>query len=466
MRELKRTLAAILAMAMIIGLFPHTAITARAEEGDGKSYETAIEISSGDTKTVSLSEEDSSRYFKFIPTETSCYSFTSISKTRVFCWLYDYENESYSAYSYNSTDFIIDRKFEKGQCYYFQVFFEDSSITDSFDVKLTETPADFTVCANNTESDTTDVIFDSEESTELTANVTTEGAAYYSYMWYIKDSDNKIVDLYYNSSTYTLNGSSVASNVYYCKVTNSSNVSHTVTFIIHPDNDLYAYTLDDENNKVSEASYEISPKGSIDLKAYAEAFDDNNITYSWYKVDQETNELSLIKDEKTSTLEVSASSNYEYYKCCVSDSYEYKSWVDYYISTTSNNLVAYPAGYPDNDSVDINVKPKASVKLEVVAEAENTNGITYTWYDGDTLLENNKASYSIAEIDGSHTYVCYVDDSFGSDTQNVYFNIYVDNDLSAYAWMDENDITYDYKEEYVEPKKSVTLKPIVSAIDT
>ena len=63
MRELKRTLAAVLAVAMIIGLFPHTAITARAEEGDGKSYETAIEISSGDTKTVSLSEEDPYRYF-------------------------------------------------------------------------------------------------------------------------------------------------------------------------------------------------------------------------------------------------------------------------------------------------------------------------------------------------------------------------------------------------------------------
>ena len=58
-----------------------------------------------------------------------------------------------------------------------------------------------------------------------------------------------------------------------------------------------------------------------------------------------------------------------------------------------------------------------------------------------------------------------VSDSYSDSYVELNYSVILDNNFSAYAWKDESDNTYTYKSEYVVPKKSLTLKPVVYASD-
>ena len=75
------------------------------------------------------------------------------------------------------------------------------------------------------------------------------------------------------------------------------------------------------------------------------------------------------------------------------------------------------------------------------------------------------SEYTITSVTESAKYLCVVSDSYSGNYENLYYYVYVDNNFSAYAWIDEDGYKYNDKTELVAPKESVTLKAFVSAHD-
>ena len=88
------------------------------------NFSKAIEIKAGDTKTVSIADEDGYVLYRFIPKATKGYSFYSFNNTfDPVCHLYDSQKQLIDVYHDTDEDdnFNFNRILTAGQTYYFQV---------------------------------------------------------------------------------------------------------------------------------------------------------------------------------------------------------------------------------------------------------------------------------------------------------------------------------------------------------
>ena len=110
--------------------------------------------------------------------------------------------------------------------------------------------------------------------------------------------------------------------------------------------------------------------------------------------------------------------------------------INNYILSFENHLNATPAGVSDGNTTDIYVPYNEAAELSVVAEADDMTAITYAWYKNYELIEGQTASTLTTELVTQFTeYYCTVSDQYGNN-RNVWFNVYVDNNLSATAEQD------------------------------
>ena len=150
-----------------------------------------------------------------------------------------------------------------------------------------------------------------------------------------------------------------------------------------------------------------------------------------------------IEGANTATLESDPVTEYAMYQCYVQDGYGNTGYV-YFNVTVENHFSAYVTGSQNKEtSTTIRVAPGSAdpITLSVTAEADNMEGITYTWYKSgygpfDNEIEGETAeTLTISEITSSEEYYCNVRDAFGN-SQNVWFYLRIDNNFSVYIATD------------------------------
>ena len=229
-----------------------------------------------------------------------------------------------------------------------------------------------------------------------------------------------------------------------------------VYFHISVDNELNAYPEGAEEGSDTVDIY--SGLGdTVVLKVNAEAFDDSKLTYEW--LDEDWEQIDAGRDE----LVIENVTQSQRYVCDVSDQYGNWSRAIFNI-VIENHLRVYPEGNENTDTLDIEVLPLASVTLKVVAEADDMSGLTFQWNkDYEPIEGADTDTYAITPADRKEIeYSCEVRDRYNT-RKTITFNIHVDNRFSAYPEGAEEGQTS--VEVYVGYGQSVTLRPIVSAVN-
>ena len=119
-------------------------------------------------------------------------------------------------------------------------------------------------------------------------------------------------------------------------------------------------------------------------------------------------DYKLIKDPAaqtdTYTIEKAKKASY---RCTVSDQYDNSATV-YFEVEVDNKLEVHPEG-TDNSSIDVALMPGEETDLTTVAEALDTEGITYKWYKDGEILED-RTDAVLPDINKTGSYNCKVQD--------------------------------------------------------
>lgn len=105
------------------------------EYGDETSFEKAILILDGETKSVVIDTAGERVYFKFVSTETKSYTISSQGGLDTYGYLYN-SSTSQIASNDGATDFIITYTFTAGETYYIMARMYSSSATGTFTIKI------------------------------------------------------------------------------------------------------------------------------------------------------------------------------------------------------------------------------------------------------------------------------------------------------------------------------------------
>ena len=247
-------------------------------------------------------------------------------------------------------------------------------------------------------------------------------------------------------------GPTKANTTYYCHIEDGYGNSKELYFYVNADNDLYAWPKDDIRD------FTVSPGGSVDLEIEVSAYDMDGLTYEWKVITSdgeeeiENNSPKLTTDAIYKASEISAT---------VRDKYNY-GYTIYFNIEIDNNLNVYALGYKNQGNyLSIDVEPNSPFDMEVIASADDTDGLTYNWYKGyDSASLSTESKYSLDSLDKYAQYRCVVKDKY-ENTKTITFNLYVQNHLTAKAYgKSGNSAT-----KTVEYGDSVELKVDVSATD-
>ena len=155
-----------------------------------------------------------------------------------------------------------------------------------------------------------------------------------------------------------------------------------------------------------------------------------NIQYSW-SVDGEV-------VSTTNTFNIEDIDSDKYVACSVTDSgTDTTREIDYNIDVY-NEFSAWAINPDDEtdtekDNLNVNVPLGNTATLSVGVSAKVTSRISYKWMDSNswTELGDTDDTYVIDNVSASKTYVCEVNDGFGS-SHDIYFNV-IANSFKAYA---------------------------------
>ena len=190
------------------------------------------------------------------------------------------------------------------------------------------------------------------------------------------------------------------------------------------------------------------PGESVTLTAEADS--DSPITYSWR--DENGNPLNCTEDSYTFTPERNA-----YFYCTVQSGGE-SAEISFYVQIDNQvSTIARVEGYVDSfvneheytSDVFYSVIVGHSATLYTDASAEDTSGMTYTWYienletgEEEEIAGATSSSFTTDPIYSAMTYQCIVRDRFGNSGY-AFFNICVHNNLQVCV-KDKEGVTEDY----------------------
>ncbi len=297
------------------------------------------------------------------------------------------------------------------------------------------------------------------KSFTLTAYVSADDMDHITYQWWDGYSGEPIEGA--TGETCTINGVTEG-RTYYCQVDDGYDHSATLWYYLSVDNSFNAYPTDAEDHDSNQMSYKVSPNEPLTLSVTVEADDADGITYTWY--DNDGNEL----DYDGSAFEIEAVTSAAGYYCCVQDKYSNSEEIWFHV-TVENHFTAYPTGAAssEDDNIEYSVKPNEGQVLSVTVTADDTDHITYRWWNDVTCEEIEGvtgSSYELEHVNGYERYCCTVSDPYGS-SRTLFFYLSVDNSFKVYP-TDAEDPDEDYISYRVPPTSSQTLSVTVEADDT
>ncbi len=276
------------------------------------------------------------------------------------------------------------------------------------------------------------------ESVTLQIRVTANDMEGLTYSWrYYNDYDGYIWIPDATSDSYTVEN--VTEGGYYCCfVTDKYSNVNSVGFYVNMDN---AFSVE----PVGETSVTVLSGQSLTLQVTASAMNLSRVTYRWYR---NWNSISGA-DTDTLTLDTPMSGSYQ---CTVSDGYGSSQTV-YFTVTVDNGFSVERVG-----DQNVYVPYGESATLQVRATANDTEGMTYTWYRNWNQVDGaDGPSYTVENVTGRETCYCRVEDKYGS-VEEIYFYVYVDNGFSVERVGEQN--------VYVPYGESATLQVRATANDT
>ena len=282
------------------------------------------------------------------------------------------------------------------------------------------------------------------------------------YQWYIiRDPGNDWTWEEFNSTGTSCTAEPVERyTVYVCEVTDIYGGVARVWFNLYPANNLIAYvagTTDDW----ADVYLELGEKPIMSVEASAASGD---LSYHWQIIrDPHGERIWEDLDESGTSCTGESVEAYTEYVCEVTDMFGSTVSVWFYIYP-NNDLTAYVAG-TTRDWDELYVKYGDRPVMNVEASAASGD-LSYRWSiirdpeDGWTWEEYGAEGTSCtAEPVTQYTvYVCEVTDMYGS-TVEVWFNVYVESDLTAYV----AGTTDNWKNITVDPGKTATLSVTAKA---
>ena len=314
-------------------------------------------------------------------------------------------------------------------------------------------------------------------SAELKPVVTADDTSSLTYTWYHRVYDEEYYDYSWEemegvtSDSYTIDSVSVSER-YEVRVSDQYGNSDYLYYYIYVQNNL---KVSAENGDTFEAYLHVSPGTTLELKPVVTADDASGLTYSWYHrvYDEENENYTMEKMEgvTSDSYTIDSVSGYDEYQVEVSDQYGNNDSLYYYIYVENHLEVVSENG--DSYSTDMHVSPHASATLKPVVTADDQSGLTYEWnhrvydeenddYNWEKMEGVISDSYTIDSVSRNDQYEVIVSDQYGNNA-NLYYNIYVENNLEVYPDVDGRDEVTAYY--YVTPGSSLELKGAVKAED-
>ena len=255
------------------------------------------------------------------------------------------------------------------------------------------------------------------ETVTLPAAVETNIEDLLSYIWYYDDE----VIPGETGKTLTLDDTAL-SGIYKCKAYYKEWEGFFRTEVIR------------ENNfrvRAKDSTYvKVASGAPAELEVVATADDTEGITYQWYIYNKEGDDTPIDGATSSKYTVPSVTSAAEYF-CEVADKYNTRMSVWFNVNV-DNNLSVHIAGEPvDTTAATIYVNPGETARLEVVAEANDTSGITYEWFSYDTYESETTQSGVYEFVPTSYTRVeVTVTDKYGNKA-DAEFYVYIDTGLTA-----------------------------------
>ena len=265
---------------------------------------------------------------------------------------------------------------------------------------------------------------------EVTLKVNAFSSSGISYQWYSGEYSTLIEGA--DSSSYTFTADK--SESYTCVVSDERGDSDAVTFYVQTYNHLHAYTSDEEGHIGLNFFINAEPNKPVNLSVTVEADDISQLTYEWYK------------DEKL--IEGADSKEYR----------ETEKRVQF--------LNKLEGSEEEVDTKDIYAKAGTAATLKAIVSAQDMSQLVYRWFDSDNqLIEGqNSTTLTTDPVKEQTSYRFQAEDQY-SNVANVYFYVYVENNLEAYT-EDEDGDSVTSTSIYTLPNTSVDLTVIVEADDT
>ena len=291
---------------------------------------------------------------------------------------------------------------------------------------------------------------------EVTLKVNAFSSSGISYQWYSGEYSTLIEGA--DSSSYTFTADK--SESYTCVVSDERGDSDAVTFYVQTYNHLHAYTSDEEGHIGLNFFINAEPNKPVNLSVTVEADDISQLTYEWYK-DEKLIEGADSKEYTTDPITQNT-----FYQFKTADQYGYSAQVGFFIHV-DNHLSAYPEGSEEEvDTKDIYAKAGTAATLKAIVSAQDMSQLVYRWFDSDNqLIEGqNSTTLTTDPVKEQTSYRFQAEDQY-SNVANVYFYVYVENNLEAYT-EDEDGDSVTSTSIYTLPNTSVDLTVIVEADDT
>ena len=350
------------------------------------NFSKAIEIKAGDTKNVSIADEDGYVLYRFIPKATTGYSFYSFNNTfDPVCHLYDSQKQLIDVYHDSDEDdnFQFNRILTAGQTYYFQV---GTSNEDGGTCKVHLEQIDFS-CERVGESDLKVPL-----NEKVTLQVKAVSSSQIYYQWY--DSNDKAIRGA-TSAAYTFTASK--SDYYYCNISDEAGNEEDLSFWIGIENHLKIYPEgedEDSGQKIIYTAYNTS----VDLKVIVSADNTNGLIYSW-EMDDEDIEGAAASSYKTGPI-----TGKHIFECYVTDCYDNCDIAEFEVNVLDFST-AQSIKPGDSRQVSLSEeKPFAVFKFTPT----QTSG--YTFYSTDNTVDSR-----VEVVDDSYDMIFYDEYSGGDD---------------------------------------------------
>ena len=295
------------------------------------------------------------------------------------------------------------------------------------------------------------------QTVDLKAIVTADDMTGITYTWY---DDNGDMLEGADSTTCTVGPVTKPVN-YRLQVTDQYDGYAVVYFHVVAENNLNAYTVDDEGNETRWRNIYVAPNGTAELNATVTADDMEGLTYYW--TDDDGNPVDGAGTTSCIIKPVTKSKTYYLY---VSDQYKNSQRIVFNIYV-KNDLTAYVEDEYGNQSTQkaIYVTPGGTAELNVTVSAVDMDNLTYSWTDqnGNPIENAGTTSCTVGPVTNFESYYFTVSDQYGNSAY-VSFSVLVENHLTAYT-EDEYGYQTDWATVYTAPNETAELNAFVTADD-